>query len=310
MLRIPARGVYRSVNSHNVSIDVLCDWIEGSLLFGESELSTTDVIDVLIENYIYDEQEMASQRVSDAWAELKRRQACLGDEASFSIKSHRISRRRNSWEDTPAHSFCVLLSFAKWYSEWASQFGKDYTEQGEIFEELTKESLEVQFGGWQIHLTGWARTRPNKLTSVVEEVANQLGEYKGKIERWSKPTANEAGLDILCYRPFPDGRVGVPVYLLQCASGGDWEGKLHTPRLEIWTRLIEFTARPKKAFATPFAFLDDEFIRNCNLVDGMLIDRYRLLSAARYKENWISKELRSRIIDWAAPRIAKLPSRD
>ncbi len=310
MLSIPKTGMLRSVNSQNVSIDVLCDWIEGSLLFGESELSSVSIVDVLKEENICNEQEMASRIASDAWAELKRRQACLGNVASFSITGHRISRRRKSWKDTPAHSFCVLLSFAKWYGSWARRFGSDYTEQGEIFEELTKESLQVQLAGWTVHLTGWSRTKPNKLTAVVEEVANHLGEPPGELEKWTSPDANDAGLDILCYRPFPDGRVGIPVYLLQCASGGDWDGKLHIPRLKIWKRIVQFTAKPKKAFATPYAFLDADFKRNCNLVGGMLIDRYRLLSAACYKRNWISRELKNRIIDWATPRVAVLPSSD
>lgn len=310
MLSIPTRGISRSVDAHNVKLDVLCDWIEASVLFVDGELSPINVVDTLTEEYIYAKQDMASRMVGDAWAELRRRQSCLGDGTSFTITTDRITRRRRSWKDTPAHSFCVLLSLAKWYSDWARQFGKDYTEQGELFEELTKQSLEAQFLGWQMHLTGWSRTRTHRLTEVVEMVANRLGESKGNIERWNKPTAKEAGLDLLCYRPFPDNRVGIPVYLMQCASGGDWAGKLHTPSLKIWTDMVKFIAKPKRAFATPFAFLDDDFVRNCQLVGGMLLDRYRLLSAVNHKKNWLSNELKKRLIAWSAPRISKLPRRD
>jgi hypothetical protein len=240
---------------------------------------------------------------------LRRRESCVGNGSPFTVSGLRITRQYDSWQDTPAHSFCVLLSLAKWYREWARPFGSDYTEQGALFEDLTKESLEKLFSGWHIHQTGWTRTRTNRLATVVDEVADHLGESKGVIERWTRPTANEAGLDLLCYRPFPDRRVGVPVYLMQCASGGDWEGKLHTPNLNIWRHIVQFAAMPKKAFATPFAFLEDEFIRNSALVDGLLLDRYRLLSVADTEEEWVSRSLRRRIIRWARPRVRTLPTR-
>ncbi len=306
MLKIPIKGI----TPHNVELDVFCDWIEGSVLFVEKVLSTTDIVDALCEDYIYTDQDKGFRVVADAWTELRRRQVWIGSGAPFSITGRRITRRSRSWENTPAHSFCVLLALAKWYSRWAKQFGSDYTEQGELFEELTKESLETQFSGWRIHLTGWSRTRANMLASIVADVETHLGEHKGDVGRWTKPRAKEAGLDLLCYRPFPDGRVGVPVYLMQCASGGDWEGKLHTPNLKIWTKVIEFAATPRKAFATPFAFTDRDFIQNSNLVDGMLLDRYRLLSAAQHRKNWLSSQLRNRIVAWATPRVTELPRRN
>lgn len=306
MLAIPTKGIYRSTNSHNVQLDVLCDWIEGSLLFVDDRLSSTDIVDALCEEQIYSRQEMAWQIVENAWTEMRRRQSCIGDGSPFSITSSFIKRGRR-WEEAPAYSFCVLLSFAKWYRTWANQFGRDYTEQGALFEDLTKESLERQFADWKIHPTGWTRSRPARLDNIVQQVASLLGESKGTVERWTSPSAKEAGLDLLCYRPFPDRRAGVPVFLMQCASGCDWEGKLHIPRLEIWNRIVEFTAKPKKAFATPFALLDNDFVRNCNLVDGLLIDRYRLLAVGGLDENWLSPQLRNRLITWARQRVLALP---
>ena len=307
MLALPERGIARSVEAHNVELDVLADWIEASVLFQEEpEISGAELVDLLCETQIYEQQAFAWERMGDAWAELRRRQDCLGGFSPLTIEPHRITRL-TPWRDTPAHSFCVVLSLAKWYPKWASRFGHNYTEQGELFELVTRASLERLLPGWRFHLTGWARTRTNKLGAVVKDIAALLGESIGKIERWTKPTANEAGLDLLCYRPFVDARVGVPVYLLQCASGADWESKLHTPRLEIWRRLVEFAATPRKAFSTPFAFLDTDFVRNCVLVDGLLIDRYRLLSAGRDNLNWITAELRARLVAWLEPRVTQLP---
>jgi len=307
VLAIPQRGISRSVTAHNVDLDVLCDWIEASLLFQQDpELGGADVVDVLVEEQIYDLQAFAWERVSDALEELRRRQNWLEAGRSIEICGIRLQRRRE-WQENPAYSFCLALSLAKWYPGWAKSFGKDYTEQGELFESLVEKSMAQTLSGWRIHSTGWSRKSPRKLIEVVKEVASLLNESTGDIKPWTSPQAKEAGLDLLCYRPFPDNRVGIPVYLMQCASGSNWEDKLHTPNLDMWSKVVQFASRPKKAFATPFAFLEKDFFRNCVLVDGMLIDRYRILSPARENPDWVPADLKARIVEWLEPRIDKLP---
>jgi hypothetical protein len=219
-------------------------------------------------------------------------------------------KRLRDWREIPAYSFCLVLSFAQWYPDWAAEFGSDYNEQGELFEQLAKEAMERLFPGWVIHRTGWARTKTSKLNEIVREVTGHLGELPGSVERWTGARAHEAGLDLLCYRPFDDGRVGVPVFLMQCASGVNWDGKLHTPNLRIWTKIVQFASTPKKAFAMPHALPDESFIPTCNLVDGLFLDRYRILSPGRNNLDWVSVALKAAINKWLAPRIARLPQND
>ena len=309
MLALPTKGISRSIGSHNVKLDILCDLIEANVLFDEEELSPTDIVSCLLNENIYEESDMAFDIVSNAWTEFRRRQACIPNGTPFSISSQRISRKIG-WTQAPAHGFCVLLSLSKCYSGWAEQFGHDYIDQGKLFEELMKESLNCQFKNWQFMLTGWSRTSTKALKDIVEAIASKLKETVGDITRWTSDSAKDAELDLLLFRPFRDGRVGIPVYLMQCASGANWKDKLHTPRLEIWSKIINFAATPRKAFAMPFALLDEDFIRNCILVDGMLIDRYRILSATLCKKNWLSRKLKKGLVDWCKPRIAKLPRRE
>ncbi len=302
MLTPPTVGVAKG----NIRLDVLCDWIESSILFVDGELSDGDVFDVLIDENLFTEQDAAWQVVRDAWLELRRRQGWLGNASPIYFREQRLGVP-GPWQDFPAHSFCLALSLAKWYPGWAGLFGPSYVEQGRLFEEMTKESMKTLFPDWEIYPTGWTRTRTNKLRGVVREVASRLGEAQGDIGRWTTPRANEAGLDLLCYRPFEDRRVGVPVYLMQCGSGGNWDNKLHTPSLRIWTKIVQFAADPKKGFAMPYALLDDEFVEKCNLVDGLLLDRYRLLSAGRANPDWLSPQLKADLVAWLSPRVAALP---
>ena len=311
MLLLPTKGMARSISVHNSSLDVFSDWMEASILFSDAELSRTDIVDVLIECNFYGEQDFADAWVRMAWGEIRRRQKCVGEGSPFIISPDKITKKL-SWEDVSAYSFFLLLSLVNNYSglgnTWKKKFKTAYSEQGELFELLTKESLEKQFPGWCFYHTGWSRTSAKKLPQIVDKIIFKLGETKGDVKKWSSPAANEAGLDLLCYKPFEDNRVGIPVYLLQCASGDNWTTKLHTPNLGIWTKVIIFAATPKKAFATPFAIEDSSFCRYCTQVDGLLLDRYRLLIP--YKENieWLSSQLSKRIVKWLKPRIKTFPT--
>jgi len=306
VLRLPTVGMRRSVEKHNIDLNAVCDWIEGNVLFESETISIEDVVDQLIDNEVYDEQDFARERLSDAWDELERREHWMGNGTSIKIVGQRVIPYR-AWQDNPAYSFCLALAYARWYPDWAAQFGSNYTIQGVLFEELTKASLEVMFPQWIIHRTGWSQSNAVTISDVVEDVATRLSEEIGEVEAWTSEKAKEAGLDLLCYRSYEDGRVGVPVYLLQCASGKDWTNKLHTPDLKIWKRVVRFVAEPRKAFAMPFAVDNEEFVRRCNVVDGPFIDRYRLLAAGRDDPDWVPADLRERIVRWLEPRLAQLP---
>ncbi len=310
MLALPDNGMSRSVDNHNIKFDILCDWIEGSILFDENEdeFSMRKVVDVLIDENIYKEQDFAQNIVNDAWNELKRRLNWVGQGTPFFFQHSRV-KRTGAWQDTPAHSFCVLVSLSQCYKRWwASVSGGDYNEQGELFELLTQESLKKQFSDWQVQSTGWSRTQPAKLYEVVNRVADWLGEAsRNDINNWIHSRSKEAGLDLLCYRPFPDNRSGFPVYLMQCASGQNWMEKIYAPDINLWQKLIEFVVRPQKAFAIPFALSEDDFRNQCVVIQGLFLDRYRLLTAARYHEQWVSSSLKNRIVEWAIPRVNQLP---
>ena len=54
MLELPTSGVARSVNVHNSNLLFFCDWLEANTLFLEDRLSFSDVIDLLLEDELYD----------------------------------------------------------------------------------------------------------------------------------------------------------------------------------------------------------------------------------------------------------------
>ena len=115
--------------------------------------------------------------------------------------------------------------------------------------------------------------------------------------------AIEAGVDLVWHLPFVDQRGGAPVYFAQCASGTNWRDKLGQPNLNDWKKIIDFASGPYKAFCLPFA-LDDKDLRwRSNSIAGLLLDRYRLLAHDAPEEEWVSEELRDRLITWLEPRV-------
>ena len=103
--------------------------------------------------------------------------------------------------------------------------------------------------------------------------------------------------------PFADQRGGLPVFLAQCASGSKWEEKLHTPNLGQWKKLIDFASEPYKAFSLPYALDDRELRLRSAQISGLLLDRYRLLAQGVPEDEWLSNELRERLVSWLDPRV-------
>lgn len=307
MLSLPDSGFQPSVTVHNVRLDVLVDWIEASIVFIDAKLSQNDVVDSLCENGIYREQDFAIERVGDAWTELERRSESLGNRAGFVVDGRRI-RRMVEWSECPPYSFCVLLTSQILLKKWARQFGTDFTEQGDLFEQITAECLEDL--GWTVFRTGWATGNSVKIKQVVEDVSTHIREPEipGQVEKWLSEHGNDEQLDVVCSDPFYDGWGGRPLYFFQCASGANWPDKLQTPDPGSWQRVINFTNIPQRGFAMPFALLENDFRKRAGRINGMLLDRFRLQTpACDGTADWISKTLSRKLVKWMRPRVKKLP---
>ena len=297
MLPLPSNGVRRSVTKHNSRVDVLADWIEGSVLFGEARVSTSDIKDSLCEHQIYSSQDFAAEFVSDLWAELRRRIE-RGELTALAIDAHGIEPA-HPWQDSPAHAFCLILALRDWYS----CADGTYTEQGELFEKLAERSLHAR--GWRLLRTGWSSKRVNQLSATVTAVSSHLGEPQipDGIGRWTTPAAKDAGLDLVCDRPFFDDRGGHPLFFVQCASGANWNDKVHTPDLRLWEKLIDFSNGPVRGFALPYVLPDDEFRRTASRVNGMVLDRLRLVGLPDKPDEWLRPKLCADLIAWVGSRV-------
>lgn len=306
MLPIPSRGFSRSTSVHNVNLQQCCDWLEASVLFEGRAITGAEIVDLLHDEDLYPSQDFAWELLGNVWDQIQRRAGWIGKSYPIRTRGLRLESL-DEWSKYVGYSFCLVLSLAESYPKWAQQSSHDYLEQGELFEAFTGECLSKLLNGWSVHQTGWTRKKAKQLPQVVSEVASLLGEKLGDLSWWASRDAHEEGLDLLCFRPFRDRRVGIPTYLFQCASGKNWKGKRQSPNLGIWKKAIIFAADPNKAFSLPFALSEEEFRSSCATVEGLLLDRHRLLEPGRNQRDWLSKGLSKRLLAWMNARIGKLP---
>jgi len=312
MLRLPATGTSRSIIKHNCRCDIHVDWIEASLLFATEVVTRSDIVDALTEGNAYESQEFANEWVSTLWGELDRRVSLLESGAAIARHGDRAERTAD-WKSRPALSFCVTLAMLPHYrKEVVAACGKNYVEQGELFEKLSHESLALQ--RWQVEKVGWSRSTATVVEAKVLALAGAIGEpaIPDGVKRWAAPSAKDGGLDLVAWAPFTDGWGGRPVLLIQCASGDDWTEKLHTPNLELWNKLVDFSVKPRRGLTMPFAPEEDEFRRQVN--NGqvlLLLDRHRLLHPLRIAGPTLpTSALANELIAWMEPRIAAFPRDD
>jgi hypothetical protein len=309
MLDVPPYGFARSVTKHNGLAGIQADWIEGSVLFAVDSISRADIVDALVENNSYSNQDFASEWTGVVFAEIERRIKLLGAGSILGREGNRI-RRLREWQECPAFAFCLVLSLQALYrKQIETACGLDYSQQGALFERLCAESLRAL--DWEVAVVGWSKdSAETAFETKVSDLASALGSAPllAGIAKWTPESTKDAGLDLVAWKGFPDGHEGRPICLVQCASGEDWPNKLHTPNLATWNKLIDFATKPRSGLAMPFAPDVAEFRLKANHETLMLLlDRHRLLHPARGGMKFPSKVLGEELIPWVTKRADALP---
>lgn len=309
LLRLPSTWKVPAATSAGIEIEIACEWVEASILFSGQSATTRGVVDFFHESGWFSAKGDADQFVNDVWAELRARRFQVGAGSPFEFSYQQMGLARKSWRETAGYAFCTIISYLSVHEEWAKSIRLDYNEQGDVFESVVVKALSAIMTGWTVYPTGWSRTRTNKLSQVVEDLAQRLNGTVGNLPRWNSQQAKEAGLDVVCYRQFRDGRGNYPAFFVQCASGRQLKGKLDEPNLNVWRDLLSLVP-PKlarKAFATPFTFAQRDFERHAIRNGGLLLTKTRLFSADRLETEWLDQTTRRRLTRYTRPIAARLP---
>jgi len=309
MLEIPKKYFSRSVNAINIRTVTLADWLEASLLFDETEIAKSDVVDVLIEEQICDgdAQDLANEIADRGWAEIRLRQSWGGVSSNLSISANRLTFDAD-WRDDPIRAFLVMLSVLQLYPEWAEAH-RNFSVQGELFERVAEELCPGLLPGWTTVRAGWSPENAVTIDIIVADLCERLNTRGSlRLDEWTSDSANDGGLDLVCYREFADTREATPTYFLQCASGTNWRSKIHTPSAMSWMKYLDAAVQPSTGIVAPFVISSEE-IKHAGLSGQIAVfDRIRLLHAAYSNQILLSAGLRQDVITWVDQRAQDIPT--
>lgn len=139
-------------------------------------------------------------------------------------------------------------------------------------------------------------SRPKKFMEAIPWLRAQLmlGPGQGvvpneeRVSHWedvpnaAHPALNsysDAGVDVVIWWRFADGRAGSPVLLAQCTVQIEWSEKAKDISIDLWRSWIDFeTVPPQRALVIPFAVSRTlAQWANRTITAGVVIDRLRLL---------------------------------
>jgi len=283
---------------------VYADWVECSALFHDEPISKADIQDCFSEINSFDKENTPST-MADIWSELERRKRLLGQRYPVSIKGNRITAM--NWRDYAAYSFCLLLSYSKSNREWKRKFCNDYQMQGGLFEHVSVAALRHLLKNWEVRPTGWSKANPTYIKLQIKSIAAELGEPIG--QETPRSVDKDGGIDVLCYRQFPDKRGNYPVIFVQCATGRNWTAKRGLDVLNLWTNWIHFKARNllSRGFAVPFALGDETFRQTQMRGNCLILDRIRLFTHDTTESEWLPENLSTEIKAWVTQKLDTLP---
>lgn len=309
MFTLPINGIDISINKHNCNYDIIADWIEGSLLFGRDlTISKSDIIDILIEESIYKEQDYAAEFIDQVWERIEFRHKSFKTNNIFVISQRRIKKLHN-WKDYSAYSFCIAISLKHYYDNLDFTAITDFKNlQGQLFENISAESVKKLFPFWNVYYTGWSSVNVRKFPNLLNDISDKLRvSPHTNASNYFTSMQKDGKLDILLYRKFEDEFCNIPIYLMQCASGDNWNSKREEPNIDLWKNLIDFNSYPGRCLLIPFSIDKKNYIFHSPYIKGTLFDRMRILSAYSIDNNFIDNSLKKKLNKFSKIIIDKIP---
>lgn len=215
--------------------------------------------------------------------EIDRRSNLLGTHYPFTRAGNALS-----YTGSPHHVYEFMLATAVVgeYSE-----GR-YRVIPRVFEVASCHIARAYLGeGAGAYRTGWPRPRgePKRLKAVIEKLRQLTGDNMGEWDwrpKQGKPNdpapthAKEQGLDLVAWKPSPDGRTGQLYLLGQCACGSNWssDAKLHDLSIDKLQEWFDISlVPPVTSLFTPHHADNNQILAASRRMKGLIFDRARMV---------------------------------
>lgn len=173
----------------------------------------------------------------------------------------------------------------------------------EQLERITVEAVKGLFGpGTSAVRFAWPSEdgRPAEFPDAIRWLAARMNVRIGSAYR--PPYRKDGGVDVVAWRPFPDGRSGFPVLLAQCTLERRYSSKAADVDTRIWSGWLALDVDPATALSVPDVVpVGEEW--NTLAARTVILDRIRLASLIGQRPaNGLLASSRS----WAVDALAKV----
>lgn len=144
--------------------------------------------------------------------------------------------------------------------------------------------------------------RPPEFPDAVRWLADRMKVRIGSAYR--PPYNKDGGVDVVAWRPFPDGRSGFPVVLVQCTLERDYAHKAGDVDRRVWSGWLALDLDPTTALAVPDVVAAGEEW-NMLAARTVVLDRVRLAALIDAQPN---DSLLDPVASWAEELLAEMRS--
>lgn len=249
------------------AVGAVADWCEVVSLTRSNAFKRGDLKSAIgIENVV--DAETVEQEV---WYELERRVELFGSRWPLRLTGPRLSRRSPSPVPLALYRFLCLLGI-----------GVLDASDRTLFEIVTAALMTPLTSHAALHIGAPASSgMDSSFRERVKSYASNSGLLPTEIKSSPLPADKDLGVDAVTWLPFADNRGAYLHFLTQCATGADWEDKLHDINLEVWKDHIHWGVTPVRVFAVPFVLTlpEAKWVRTARK-GGLILDRPRLVELA------------------------------
>lgn len=253
--------------------DRIADWIETALVVRGPRPIGLDPLHRFFEAAVG----LEPQLVNTGVREMARRAALLGSRYPFKVHGE-YAVQSSDGAMSSAYLTMALMAPGSPVREYLNAAPDE--SMAVIFEDLVAQAAARIWGpvGRAVRF-GWPSDigRPPEFDLAIGWLAQKLGVDVGKGYR--QPRRKDGGVDVVAWRPFPDGRSGFPVLLVQCTLQENLLAKGMDVDTRLWGSWLAMDVDPTTALATPTA-LSPGTTWNELALKYMILDRVRLVGLA------------------------------
>lgn len=296
------------------------DWLELQTLKSEGRRSSvqdlvqemrrydpTDALEDLEEvDYRGDAGGVRSEYIGDdAFSEIELRlKACGGEDGNYPFELEMLSPETLApilklQEGMEGHPYIFLLLLAR----FGHRVGPKEIKGDKLFEEVCAKASESYFGvpGQFVESRVFGHPRRGKLSRrfkiALEQICRAMGEGVVAEDALRSHHQQDAKLDIIVWRNFPDLKEGKLIGFGNCTTRKDWWVKLPELQPDKWCAhwmSRSPTVEPMRLFFVPHIIEPDRWRGSC--VDGgIFFDRCRITQHSSY----LDPDLLSRCAEWS-----------